>query len=234
MPFNVQFDDRSFVRSIVFAPLVGLVIGGFMFGAHEIVMRVFPNPFFASFIALTLGIFLTGGLHLDGLADTFDGFLSGGDKEKILSVMRDSRIGTMGAISLILIIIFKIGAMMSLGEDRVLPALFLAPALARMNIAWCAGLSRYPRVDKGLGYAVVTMSGMREIIIATIIGLLCAFLLGQRAGLAGGVVLIVFALLVVVYTKRVIGGMTGDTIGAAIELSEAVFLGVMVVLPVGM
>ena len=107
IPINVAIDfNKENIRySVFFLPLVGFIIGGL---GGLIYYLVSPyNAMIASFITLLATIILTGGLHLDGLSDTFDGFFSNREKEKVLDIMQDSRIGAFGVLSIILLVLFK-------------------------------------------------------------------------------------------------------------------------------
>ncbi|PKL15771.1 MAG: adenosylcobinamide-GDP ribazoletransferase, partial [Spirochaetae bacterium HGW-Spirochaetae-5] len=178
--------------------------------------------------AVVIQIIVTGALHLDGLADTADGFFSYRSRERILEIMKDSRIGTNGAISLIVIIIVKYSILVSLSAEIAILSLLAAPAAARMTIAWCAGVSIYARSEKGMGMVTVERTGWREIVITTIITSVLIFALFRFSLIILPSAVIIsaagFALLFSYYSSKKIGGITGDVIGAVIELSEVLIL----------
>jgi adenosylcobinamide-GDP ribazoletransferase len=227
LPSLSEFRDDDLARGVVFAPIVGLMVGilpalayYYLSGAGLVQM--------AAVSAVVLNVVLTGALHLDGLADTADGFFSYRSRERILEIMKDSRIGTNGAISLIVIIILKYSILVSLSRESAFIALLAAPAAARMTIAWCAGVSSYARSEQGMGRIMVERTGWREIFITTVVTLALIYVLFgfSLIVLPAAIVLTAaaFALLFSYYSFKKIGGMTGDVIGAVIELSEVLIL----------
>ena len=106
IPINitVDFKEKNIRYCIFFMPLVGAMIGGL--GGLTYYLIAPYNKLIASFITLLITIILTGGLHIDGLADTFDGFLANKDREKTLEIMKDSRIGAFGVLSIVLHVLF--------------------------------------------------------------------------------------------------------------------------------
>ncbi len=220
---DIEFDENSFSRGIIFAPVIGLLIGVIIAGIY-IVAGFTGRPIIAVLAAVIAEIIITGGLHLDGLADTFDGIFSNRPKEKILRIMKDSRIGTNGTLSLILIIVSKIWLMLIINTNYIVPCLIIMPALSRMNITWTAGMSTYARKEKSAAASIVNNTGMKEIVITTVIAAApCAALLQLLSAPAVAAV-IIFVILFTAYVKKKIGGITGDIIGAVIELSELIFL----------
>ncbi len=227
VPVKIKFEDKIFAKGVVSAPVVGLIIG-FMIGCVYSFVNMTGKQLPAILMAVAAEIIITGGLHLDGLADTFDGIFSNRPKEKILQIMKDSRIGTNGAISLIFIICSKIALLFSLHSGYILEYLFIMPVISRMNIAWTTGLSHYARKE-GMAGAIIKYTGPREIAIASGIAvILCAIFL-KLAAVFVIPILIIFVFLFTRYVEKKIRGITGDTIGAVIELSEVVFLFVMLI-----
>ena len=113
VPVKVEYDDRAFAAGSAFAPIIGLLIGLIMVGVY-LVCAPLDKRALAVFLAMAAGIAVTGGLHLDGLADTFDGLFSYRDKERVLAIMKDSRLGTSGAIALFLVLMLKYLLLVSL------------------------------------------------------------------------------------------------------------------------
>lgn len=120
-------------RAAGWCPFVGLVLGGLVALAHWL-MSAYLSPLVAGALTLALWVALTGGLHLDGLADCCDGLLHARHTEKRLEVMKDSRMGAFGGIGLFLILILKFSALASLPTGRAVPVILLATSLGRWLI----------------------------------------------------------------------------------------------------
>lgn len=222
LPVKIKFDEKIFAKSMVLSPLAGLLIG-IITGLAYYLAQMTEKQIFAAVIAVAVEIAVTGGLHLDGLADTFDGIFSNRPKSKMLSIMKDSRIGTNGTIALILVILCKTAILVSLSSSRLILYLFALPAVSRMNILWAAGTSAYAARD-GMGKSVVKYTDIKEIITGTLIACVISAVFFRWAAFAVVPAAIAFALIFCAYVKRKIGGITGDIIGAVIELTEIVVL----------
>lgn len=223
LPFGVEFDKDLFARSIFLSPLVGLIIGS----ASALILLPFVKSdlFHGGIIlALTAEIILTGGLHLDGLADTFDGIFSNRSGKEILEIMKDPRVGTNGALGLIILILLKVAFMISLDREHLVSCILIMPAVSRMNILWSAGTSTYAGKN-GMGKSIIESAGYREIAAATFLTLVPGSLLLGLSIVPAIIFPALFAVLFTRYVSGKIGGITGDILGAVVELSELIFLG---------
>jgi adenosylcobinamide-GDP ribazoletransferase len=172
-------------------------------------------------VALWAG--LTGGLHLDGLADSFDGLGGGWSRERALSIMRDARSGPFGVTAIVLVLGLKAAAVATLPEGLAWRALLLAPVLGRAGPLLLIRLCPPARTE-GAGHALA--AGARWPTLASG-GLVAAVVSVAMLGVWSAPFLAVTALLAwgwAVYIRRRIGGFTGDTIGALVEVTEAVTL----------
>ncbi len=206
-------------------PLVGLVLGGVLAGVTWLAVRVFP-PVTVSVLTLAAWVLLTGGLHLDGLMDTADGLLSGkADRESILRIMKDSRLGSMGAITLFLVLFLKAGFITALLPGRFLiPALVLAPVLGRWAMVLAMVFYPYARVEGGMGQVFAERTGSRELVIAlATTGVAAWLVLGWTGLLVSGGASLVGGLGAVLVARR-LGGLTGDVYGAINEIVEVATL----------
>ncbi len=223
VPVKIEFDDTHFAKGIIFAPVIGFIIGVMLC----VIFLLFNKTGAGALSALSVviaEILISGGLHMDGLADTFDGIPSNRPADEILKIMKDSRIGTNGTLALILTILAKTMLIMSLNISSNLYIIILMPAVSRMSISWSSGISSYAGKKKGLGTAYINNTGIREIIISTA---LTAAAGTAMLGIRGPLLIIpaiIFTLLFTTYVKKKIGGTTGDILGAVIEMSEIVFL----------
>lgn len=230
LPFTAGFSEDDFVRGVPFAPVVGAIIGLFPAAAFFILSE-YKLPFPAAASALAVQIMVTGALHLDGLADTADGFFSCRERGRTLEIMKDPRIGTNGVMALITVILMKFCVLLSLSAGNAVFYLAAVPAASRMTIAWSAGLSPYARNENGMGKAVVERTGLRQIVIATFIALLTVSAVFRFRLLVLPVLIVTSAALTAFllsrYSMKKIGGVTGDVIGAVIEVTEVVLLALL-------
>ena len=206
-------------RAAVWYPLVGLVIGLLAWLAWTVTMLIFP-AWVAAVTTLLVWVMLTGGLHLDGLADCCDGMLASTSVERRLEIMKDPHIGTFGVTGLILILFIKAAALASFTPVSSL-SILLAASLARFCIL-PAGLMKQARFS---GMGVDFASGFRRsfILWGAIIPLMTAVLLGVHGVISLLAGLTALSLILWLARSR-IGGVTGDVFGMTVEIVEAVVL----------
>ncbi len=217
------FVEGGLGRAGKWFPLVGAIVGLVLAGAHWALSFVLPEGVTAVFI-ITLWAWLTGGLHLDGLADCGDGLLIAASRERRLEIMKDSRVGAFGAISLVLYLMLKGTAVASL-PNPTLP-LILAPAAARWFLLLAA---RQPSARPGgMGDSFTASLTPSTLLLAVIVPALLLIAAGWRGLLAAALALAATWLLIRLARHR-LGGVTGDVFGLVVEISElAVLLGFIV------
>ncbi|MCK4261981.1 adenosylcobinamide-GDP ribazoletransferase [bacterium] len=217
--------EENLSRSVAWFPVVGLIIGAVLCLVN---MAGMP-PMVVKGLVLVALIVLTGGLHLDGFADTCDGFFSGKGKEETLAIMRDSRLGAMGVIGLILLLLLKFALLVSLPHGRVeMSSLLLMPAIGRWAMVVIGYLTPYARRRGGKGsFHTSNNINYRDFAEATLITLIVSLLL--FGFLAILLMLTVYLLILGIrwFSLRKIGGITGDVSGAGGELSEILILGLI-------
>ena len=204
-------------QALLFYPVVGLLIGSILYGI-ALLLHALPVVLLSSVI-LVLWIWLTGGLHLDGLADTADAWVGGfGDKARTLAIMKDPSCGPIGVLSLVIVCLLKWSVLYVLLQKQLYTALMLFPLLGRLVPLFFFLSTDYVR-EKGLG-SQLGQHLARPIAIAL---LLLTPLVALYWAWIGVVVLASFYLalwyLRCKFIQR-IGGVTGDTIGASIEIIE--------------
>ena len=225
-PLTLKASDDD-VQAARFAfPLVGLALGLVMALVSGMLHRAGIAPGVAAFLLVAALAALTGVLHLDGLADTADGLFVGGDSARRLDVMRDPRIGSFGVAALVLCLLGKHTALASLPAAARGTALFGAIAVSRSLILVAAGRARYARAE-GTGRLLVDATTPQEALAAGALALLLASLTGYVAGLVAGLVALGGTLALTAFAKGRVGGITGDILGAVVELGE---LGYLIVL----
>lgn len=208
-------------QSLLFYPLVGLLIGVVLYGG-AVLLHALP-PILLSSMILVVWIGLTGALHLDGLADTADAWVGGfGDKARTLAIMKDPNCGPMGVISLVLLCIMKWSTLYVLLEQQLDLALLICPMLGRLAPLFFFLTTPYAR-ENGLGRQMV-MYLNRPMATALVLLLPLTLLYWRWSGV---VILIVFYTLLVYLRHQFIqrlDGVTGDNIGASVELIEVMML----------
>ena len=199
-------------------PAVGLALGLVLVAAHWLLSQLFP-PLLSAALIVALWAVLTGGLHLDGLADCCDGLFAAVSPERRLEIMRDPRLGAFGGIGLILFILLKVLAVASLPPDAAAQGvpLLLAPALGRWLILLVA---RQPSARPGGMGAGFALGLSRSVFIwAALIPLGLVIAGGWRAVIAAGLAHL-SALAAGGLARARLGGVTGDVFGLTLELAE--------------
>lgn len=212
--------DEKIASAVVWFPVVGAVVGAITAGAY-LGMLEFLDPFLAAFVAVALSATVTGAFHEDGLADTADA-LGGATQQRRLEIMSDSRIGTFGALALILVTLGKVGALESLSGIDALIALIGAHALGRAG-ALALMLIVGPARSAGLGAAYTTHLPRRGVTAVVVVVCISAALSGVAGLVVTGAVLWVVSGMAVLAKHR-FGGLTGDVLGATEQLGELVVL----------
>jgi adenosylcobinamide-GDP ribazoletransferase len=209
---------EAVARSQAFFPAVGLLLGGLL-AATDWLARRGVGPSVAGWLEVALLLALTGALHADGLADTFDGLFGGRSSEQRLRIMRDPAIGAYGVCALVAVLALKAASIGALPAGHRAEVLVVAPGLSRAACVAAIALFPYARTE-GLGAAFHSASLPLAAPFAILFGLAAAILglgifgvLVWAACLAGGVALAAFI-------SPKIGGLTGDSYGAVVEMTE--------------
>jgi len=219
IPGKMGHDDASLSGSLPFFPLVGLLIGAVVAVLSRGLMVLFPQPVVAVLMVVVL-LAISGGLHLDGLSDTADGFFSSRSRERMLEIMRDSRAGAMGVMAIVLVLALKIAALAAMPLERMGWAVFLMPIAGRVALLACMALLPYARPEGGLATLFYSQSSKVRAIWGTVLLCLAGLLTSGRIGLIACLLAMVFIFLFTLYCRKKIGGATGDTLGAGCELAE--------------
>ena len=222
VPRNMVLDTIDFEKSLGYVPVVGLIIGAAMFlmGSLFTVLDALLRAVLLVFVYL----FVTGGLHIDGLADTLDAFGSNRPREKMLEIMKDSHVGSFGVLAIGMLLLSQTVLL------AVVPlsALLFFPLAGRNAALLVASTNEYAR-PSGLGSIFVNAARMGHFLWGTLLYLVLVILLfglGMEALLWGAAYL--FSMLAIYWLLasmgKKLGGVTGDLIGFAIEVSQVVYL----------
>ncbi len=228
---DVGFDEE-FHKSIVYFPLVGFIIGLISFLVGSLAIKIF-DPFVTSILIVVGEVILTGGLHVDGLGDTFDAIYSNRDKERMLEIMKDSRLGTNSLLAILFLVLIKIGLLNSLISANLMCLIIFMPMISRLSVIVMLYKTVTPR-EKGMGNVFIGKATLEMFITATVYTSVILILISKFIFLSTttNIIKLLSSILIVmlfdqlfkksVYKK--IDGVTGDILGCTIELGELVFL----------
>ena len=228
IPVTIEFTAARFVQGMKWMPLVGLLVALPAAGGFLAAERLLGGEIGAIAAVIAL-IAITGGLHLDGIADTADGLFSYRSRERMLEIMRDSTLGTNGVIAIVLTVLLKYILLHNIPARGAVLALLITPVIGRTALTWHSAVARYAREERGIG-DYVNQTGVPQAAAATCLslGLIAGVLSigGVEPHLVAMTVFILhvpailLAVLFAFYLQRRLGGITGDTLGATIELAE--------------
>jgi adenosylcobinamide-GDP ribazoletransferase len=216
---SATFEEDSLSRSVRFFPLVGLAVGSGAALLQRILIVHLARPLTA-FVVLTYLVLITGCLHEDGLADTADGFGGGWTKDRILAILRDSRIGSYGAIALVLSLLARYLLLASLPMERFVAYIISAHVLCRWSSLPLSYFLPPAREQEGQGARIAKLTSFSPLLFGSALSTAIVIFALRRSAVAP---LLVAPLIVLVsgwfYNKK-IGGITGDCFGATNQLTE--------------
>ena len=215
-------EPRQMGRSLLFYPLVGVLFGVVLMALNTLLNGA--PPMLHAALLLTAWVLLSGGLHLDGLADSADAWLGGfGDRERTLTIMKDPRSGPIAVVTLVLVLLLKFTALLALIDAHNSIALLLAPVIGRSAMLGLFLCTPYVRAG-GLGQALadhLPRKTGQQVLLASAVG--CVLLAGFSGLVSVVVAGVCFFWLRQLMVRR-LGGTTGDTAGALLELLEVAVL----------
>lgn len=256
---KTDYDEEKLGKSMKYFPVVGIIVGFILLFFSIVFTFIFKNLNYSAIVPLMIIVVIltdlitTGALHLDGLADTFDGIFSYRSKHKMLEIMKDSRLGSNGALALILYFLLKFVLFYSLiieSREGAIYAIITYPVVSRFCSVVSCTFSSYAR-GNGMGKTFVDNTTSSGLLIATIITLVYTigiifvpfilftnyhlpiqfmmktiFIIVIIIGLLG-----LFAYAFSKLIERKIGGITGDTLGALLEISSLIYIFLLLVIP---
>ena len=256
---KTDYDEEKLGKSMKYFPVVGIIVGFILLFFCIIFNFILKNISYSAVLPLMIIVVIltdlitTGALHLDGLADTFDGIFSYRSKHKMLEIMKDSRLGSNGALALILYFLLKFILLFSLtieSREGAIYAIMTYPVVSRFcSVVSCAS-SPYAR-GSGMGKTFVDNTKTCGLIVATVITLLYTigmifmpFVLFTNYSLPIQIIMKSILIIVIVVAlsalfayafskliERKIGGITGDTLGALLEISSLLYIVLILVVP---
>jgi adenosylcobinamide-GDP ribazoletransferase len=220
LPVGKSADFRP-DQMIPLFPVVGLIIGALLALVDSFLTRIWPNPVVAVLDVVFL-IVITGAFHIDGLGDTADGLFSHRSRERAMEIMKDSRLGTMGLVTIACVLAIK-GSSLAVIEHQRFIALMVIPAYARAGILFGIRYLPYGRPDGGTGAAFFSSPPGPSSFVWLLLPVLLSLLLGVRCL----IIYVVFGATitgVLLFYRRQLNCITGDMLGALVEITEAVLL----------
>ncbi|MCT4586166.1 MAG: adenosylcobinamide-GDP ribazoletransferase [Peptostreptococcaceae bacterium] len=226
---NVGFDE-NFHKGMKFFTLIGAILGGGYIALSFLLLKVLDVKI-ASIVLMGAVILLTGGLHLDGLADSFDGLYSYRKKDKILEIMKDSRVGTNGLLAVLIYILLKINIFELFLDKNILIPIFFMPILGRLSIVIASYNARSPRKN-GMGNIFIgkvsNFTLIFNIFIFILFNMILILYYRDYYFLSINLSFLIFLFLIVklikIHVYDIIDGITGDILGCICELSELFYL----------
>lgn len=230
IPVKIPFKYEAKVENVFYFPFVGIIIGSVLVPVAYLSSLIFPSNI-SSIITVLALVVITGGLHLDGLSDSFDGLLSYRDKEKIILIMKDSRVGAMGLLAVVFIILFKVALIEMVIESGKYIMILTMPVIGRISLVMACykgktisksimGEPFIGKLSKRYYYGIILFYG-------AIISLIMYVSYGLIYGLS--LIFTVFILHFIViklkkFSYEKIDGISGDILGAICEISETLYI----------
>jgi len=249
--YRYDYNEKDLSKGIILFPLIGVIIGLFAFipalievffstvqselSGLEVIELLFKNSFLTqnhafstsryitAVISWLLYVWITGGLHIDGLADTFDGFFSNRDKNRIFEIMQDSRIGTFGVLGIVMVSLINVVMLANLPLIYII----IFPVVGRVVVIITCSNSQYAKPVKGMGTTfveacTVTKAFFSFLMLVAII-LVVVYWSCRLDSVIAIILLSIISFFILKWIKSKIGGMTGDTCGFMIEISQSIF-----------
>ena len=221
LPGRLGASGEELAGSVPWFPVVGVFIGLGAAGVAWLAFRFAPPAVAAVLVVIALAA-VSKGLHLDGLADAADGLLSSRTRERMLEIMKDSRIGVMGVLALLAVLGLKVTALASLEPGQAWAAALLMPVAGRCAMTMLMGVLPYARPEGGLGALFALGKNPAPAIWALLVMMGVGLAVGHGMGLVAMGMAAGVAAVFGWQVRRVLGGMTGDTLGAVCEIAEMV------------
>lgn len=219
LPKRWQSTENHLACCPFWFPAVGALIGGTV-ALLDLGLGLFLPPTVVSVISVLALLAASGGLHMDGLADTADGFFSSRGRERMLEIMRDSRSGPMGVMAICSLLLLKTVTLAAVPAPLRVSTIVLMPLAGRTALT--VSLAALPYARKTGGLAGVFQPAGWQALLASALLMAGGWLLQGTTGLVAAMASLAATLQLAAYSKRKIGGFTGDTLGATCEVTELV------------
>lgn len=219
VPINKELpcEDENFKNGAGFFWLIGLLIGLCQYGLYLLLSKVIPINFVVIAI-IAFEIIITGGYHLDGFCDTCDGFFAFKGRDKIIEIMKDSRIGAFGCIGIVLNLLIKYQGYLFVANNSKAIGVLIIPMISKFSMVLLSYIGR-PAKEKGSGNLFINTVTLREVIVNIIFVLIAGLLLNS---IFNTIVLLIASIILTILFNLLcnskINGVTGDNLGANNEI----------------
>lgn len=218
----LQHSTADWQKSVAYYPLVGFLIGLILWLSAEGLVYAFPSSV-AAVLILAVWVYATGGLHLDGWMDLADGLGSHRSKEDMMRIMKDSRVGAMGVLAAVLLLLAKGTALHELSQTAPLSWIILPPLAARYALV--AAIWHWPYIsENGLGAGMRQGLNRKKLILGMALTMMAVFLIQGKIGLFPLFLAFLSGVWFIQRLCRRLGGLTGDGYGALVEWVEVSYL----------
>ena len=219
---NLHCEKENFRKASIFMPVIGLIVGGIQWILYKLAVLVLPANVSVA-IAMLLGIMVTGALHIDGLGDMCDGFFAFKGNDRIIEIIKDSRIGSYACVTIVMDLLLKYSLLCFI-VPRFSLAMIAAPVIGRFSIVFIAFIGKTAK-STGSGNLFIGNIGKLQLFITVCItALLLIFIVGLNPEYTAALLLasLILASVFNLYCNRKIGGLTGDLFGADNEMAEII------------
>lgn len=221
--YGINYSEDNANKAIRYFPLVGLVLSALSCVVYLILLKFLPCVVCILFLIVVM-LLLTGAMHEDGLADSADAFFGGFTKEKVLTIMKDSRIGTYGTLAIVCSMALRISSLLLMPLYYLPIIIMLAHASSRVSPVILTSISSYVKTETSKS---VYMSSKKRVyanvVVAVLLGLIPVFLFNYKIAIYSILAYLLITCFVMFYTNKKIGGYTGDVLGALQQLCEIAF-----------
>jgi adenosylcobinamide-GDP ribazoletransferase len=217
---NEEVLAKNLANSMAFFPLVGMLMGALLVLLRRLFYYLPVSSLVGDTLVLIFWIWLSGGLHLDGFADSVDGFLGGHNKEEILKIMKDSSTGAKGVVALVSLLLLKLVLLVEMPLFLKDIALFFTPTIGRWSMVIAAFLGKPARLKNSMGKLFMDYVSWREFIFASLTMVVIGIPLFRLYLIPLVIIDVVIVLLILKYSQKRIGGISGDILGAINEIVE--------------
>lgn len=225
-PIRLMVHEDEIVKSVSFFPLVGIVLGLVLVFFYMILSPILATSLVSCTILL-ISLLMNGGLHIDGLSDTIDGLYGSSDRDTALDIMKDAHLGTMGAVAVVVVVLFKFSLYNQLTRSNFIPALIISNTVSKWVLVLSCTFFNSAK-EEGLGALFIGKVRLPQLGMASFFLLLTLFLTKMYKSIVILVVVIIVAILLNLYFTRRIRGLTGDTLGAVNEFVEVISLFILI------